>query len=61
MKTTEWGVRYRQAMKNGEIVTKEKIVKSEEALNKFVDSLDNVDGFIEIVSWLLPTQNTEIK
>lgn len=48
----EFGIRWLELNKQGELVMKEKIFKTEEARDKFVEELEERDNFCEIDSWL---------
>lgn len=48
----EYGVRYRQADKKGNITVKEKIFSTQAQLDKFTNKIEDLDGYIGIDSWL---------
>lgn len=50
----EWGVRWTEADRQGNMRHKEKIFESAHQLEKFVEKLQDKDGFIEFTSWLNP-------
>lgn len=46
----EYGVRWQEFDRNDRIVTKEKVFRSNEALDKFIDKIVEKDNFYQIVA-----------
>lgn len=53
----EYGVRYRQANAKGTIQNKEKFFSTQAELDRFVEKVENEDGFIEFTAWLSPSKD----
>ncbi|HNR58259.1 MAG TPA: hypothetical protein PKJ51_07365 [Methanothrix sp.] len=51
---TEFGVRWQEWNRKDQLVTKERIFKTEKALDKFVKGLEEKDNFHGFVAWLDP-------
>jgi len=49
---TEYGIRWQEFNKRDEVITKEKIFKTEKAREKFVDRLVEKDNFYQLDAWL---------
>lgn len=49
---TEYGIRWQEFNKRDEVVTKEKIFKTEKAREKFIDKLVEKDNFYQLDAWL---------
>ena len=49
---SEYGIRWVEFNKRNEMVTKEKIFKTEKARNRFADKVVEKDNFYQIDAWL---------